>query len=151
MGKCSELSIRRTFFNLQAKQFYVNKTYRILFRNNLEGKAVEWYSNLGATIQKDWDILKVSFLKHFKLVSGGSQTRLWEKKVELANLRQGKNEGVAQFLKRAEDLADQISDSEIDVGMAIIQGMADETEKKQISFECDEDSDFTLKKVKKLI
>lgn len=35
--------------------------------------------------------------------------------------------------------------------MAIIQGMADETEKKQITFECYEDSDFTLKKVKKLI
>ena len=35
--------------------------------------------------------------------------------------------------------------------MAIIQGMADDNEKKRISFECHKDSDFTIKKVKKLI
>lgn len=34
--------------------------------------------------------------------------KLWERKVELANLRQGNKEGIAQFLKRAEDLADQM-------------------------------------------
>lgn len=33
------------------------------------------------------------------------------KKVELANVRQGNNEGIAQFLKRAEHLADQIPNS----------------------------------------
>lgn len=27
--------------NLEARQVYINKTYRILFRNNLEGTAVE--------------------------------------------------------------------------------------------------------------
>lgn len=107
--------------------------------------------NLAPPIRKDWDTLKTSSLEHFKLVSRDSQTRLWEKKVELANLRQGNNEGIAQFLKREEDLVDQIPDSEVDVGMAIIQGMADEKEKKRISFEYYKDSDFTLKKVKKLI
>lgn len=35
--------------------------------------------------------------------------------------------------------------------MAIIQGMSDENETKRISFECHKDSDFTFKKVKKLI
>ena len=54
-------------------------------------------------------------------------------------------------MKRAEELAYQIPDSEVDVGMAIIQGMADENEKKWISFECHKDSDFTFKKVKMLI
>lgn len=39
--------------NIEAKQTYINKTYRILFRNKLEGKAEEWYSNLGAPIRKD--------------------------------------------------------------------------------------------------
>lgn len=109
------------------------------------------YSNLAPPIRKDWDTLKTSFLEHFKLVLRDSQTKLWEKKVELANLRQGNNAGIAQFVKRAEDLANQIPDSEVDVGMAIIQGMADDNGKKRISFECYKDSDFTLKKVKKLI
>ncbi|MCJ1348186.1 hypothetical protein MMC31_006417, partial [Peltigera leucophlebia] len=68
--------------NIEAKQMYTNKTYRILFHNNLEGRAVE---------------------------------------------------------------------CEVDVGMAIIQGMSDENEKKRISFECHKDSDFTFVKVKKLI
>ncbi len=36
--------------NPEAKQIFINKTYRILFRNHFEGKAVEWYSNLSATI-----------------------------------------------------------------------------------------------------
>ncbi len=94
--------------NPEAKQIFINKTYRILFRNHLEGKAVEWYSNLSATTRKDWNTLKASFFEYFKLVSRDSQTRLWEKKVELANLRQGNNKSIAQFLKRAEELADQI-------------------------------------------
>lgn len=54
----------------------------------------------------------------------------------------------AEFLKLAEDLADQITNSEVDVGMAILQGLADKN-KKQISFECHKDSDFTFKKGKK--
>ncbi|MCJ1346903.1 hypothetical protein MMC31_005123 [Peltigera leucophlebia] len=137
--------------NIEAKQMYTNKTYRILFRNNLEGRAVECYSNLGAPIRKDWDLLKSSFLEYFKLVLQDSQTKLWERKVELANLRQGRSESNADFLKRAEHLARQIPNSEVDVGMAIIQGMSDENEKKRISFECHKDSDFTFLKVKKLI
>lgn len=35
--------------------------------------------------------------------------------------------------------------------MAIIQGIGDENEKKQISIKCYKDSDFNLKKVKKPI
>ena len=65
-------------------------------------------------------MLKPSFLARFEVVLQDSKTRLWEKKVELSNLRQSKNESVAEFLSRAEDLADQIPNSEIYVGMAII-------------------------------
>ncbi len=102
-------------------------------------------------VRKVWNTVKASFLEHFKIVSQDSKTRLWEKKVELTNLYQRNNENIAQFLKWAEELQDQIPDSQVDVGMAIIQGMADEKEEKQISFECHKDSDFTFKKVKKLI
>lgn len=35
--------------------------------------------------------------------------------------------------------------------MAIIKGMGDKSEKKQIFFECYKNSDFTFKKVQKLI
>lgn len=56
---------------------------------------------------------------------------------------------VAEFLKLAEDLADQITNSEVDVGMAILRGLADKNKKKQISFECHKDSAFTFKKGKK--
>lgn len=47
----------------------------IIFSHNLDGKALAWCSNLGATARKDWDTLKVSFLKHFELVSQDSQKR----------------------------------------------------------------------------
>lgn len=135
----------------EAKQEYINKAYRILVRYNLDGQAIEWYLRLEALIQKNWDILKTTFLKYYKLVSQNSQTILWENMVESANLRQGRNESIAHFLKRAEHLARQIPNSELDVGMAIIQGMADGNEKKQIFFECHKDSDFTFLKVKKLM
>ena len=151
VGLLSGFPISRTHKQYWGQAAYINKTYRILFRNNLEGKAEEWYSNLGAPIRKDWDLLKSSFLEYFKLVKQDSQTKLWERKVELANLRQGRIESIADFLKRAEHLARQIPNSEVDVGMAIIQGMSDENEKKRISFECHKDSDFSFVKVKKLI
>lgn len=46
---------------------------------------------------------------------------------------------------------DQISNSEVDIGMGIIQKILDRNEKKRISFECYKNSDFIFKKVKKFI
>lgn len=48
-------------------------------------------------------------------------------------------------------MADQISNSKVDIGMTIIQEIFGINEKKQISFECQNDLDFMFKKVKKLI
>lgn len=36
-----DFQLAETSDNLEARQVYINKTYRILFRNNLEGTAVE--------------------------------------------------------------------------------------------------------------
>ncbi len=47
-----------SFNNPEAKQMFINKMYKILFYNHLEGKAVKYYSNLSATmytIRKDWN------------------------------------------------------------------------------------------------
>lgn len=35
------------------KEFY-NKTHRILFRQNLESVAFEWYNDLDANLKQDW-------------------------------------------------------------------------------------------------
>lgn len=39
--------------NFEAKQIYINKIYNILFYNYLKAKAIKWYLNLVAIIQKD--------------------------------------------------------------------------------------------------
>lgn len=54
-------------------------------------------------------------------------------------------------MKQSKDLIDQIPNSKIDIGTAIIQGMSKENEKKQISFEYHKSWDFIFKKIIKLI
>ena len=68
------------------------------------------------------DTLKASFLKHFELVSRDSQIRLWEKKVELANLGQGKNEKVAKMLVW---LSFKANDDEVLMHAGLLRPMAE--------------------------
>ena len=132
------------------KEFY-DKTHRILFRQNLESDAFEWYSDLDANLKPDWPRLLAAFLRAFEITAKDAQTKKFELRVKLANLKQSESENIAAYLKRASELAIRLPQDQMDVGMGILKGMSDNSKRDMVTFECNKDSDFTFTTVVQLI
>lgn len=117
-----------------SKDAYKSKTFRILFRNHLEGKASSWYLDLDSSLKLDWERLSGEFKKFYKLTPKDSQTRRFELKVQLHNLEQEKDENIADYLERAEELYAQLPTDDIDIGIAVLKGMTHSSKKERVSF-----------------
>ncbi len=72
-------------------------------------------------------------------------------RLELANLKQGDTENIAEFMSKIEVLAKELPDSQVDVGMAVAQGISDLDYKEKLLFKCAQSKDFTFSNVKTLI
>lgn len=51
-----------------------------------------------------------------------NEARIVELRLELANLKQGETENIADFIARADILARKLPGSQVDVGMAVTRG-----------------------------
>ena len=130
---------------------YKEKTYRILFRQNLDGEAYSWYTELDSSTKRDWTKTKETFLKHFAEPQKDEQSKKFELRMKLANLKQADNENIADYTKRTYDLFNKLPNDDVEVGMATLRGMRDNDKKGRITFECSKDEDFTFATVQKLI
>lgn len=54
---------------------YKDRTLRILFRRNLEAKAVDWYADLDPEVKADWVITREQLLKALPLARKDTQMR----------------------------------------------------------------------------
>ncbi|KAL9100381.1 MAG: hypothetical protein Q9163_004239 [Psora crenata] len=137
--------------NPPASEQEANKTYRLLFRQNLEGGAYEWYTNLDREVKQDWQKLREVFLKYYQITEKDAQAKKFELRLKIAQLKQEENESIAEYLKRAEDLSTHMAVDEIDLGMAMLRGMKDQHKKDQVNFECNKGADYMYTTVENLI
>ena len=79
------------------------------------------------------------------------ETRIFELRLELANLKQGDTENIADFITRADILARELPGSEVDVGMAVVRGILDPEHKEILLFECARSKNFTFSSVKTVV
>ena len=119
----------------EEKQSYFSETHRILFRGNLEDNAERWYSKLPNTTKGDWNTLKTAFITTFQMDEVDNEARIVELRLELANLKQGNTENIAEFVGRADVLAKELPDSQVDIGMAVARGILDPDHKEKLLFE----------------
>ncbi|KAI9844508.1 MAG: hypothetical protein M1838_002174 [Thelocarpon superellum] len=80
-----------------------NNTSCILFCQNLKGAAADWYVDLSKEVKSNWVDLKEAFLKAYKVESN----KVVDKYVllqQVANLAQGKDKSIIQYLRQAEEL-----------------------------------------------
>lgn len=80
-----------------------------------------------------------------------NEARMAELRLELANLKQGDTENIAEFVSRADVLAKEPPDSQVDIGMAVARGILDLDHKEKLLFECARSKSFTFSTVKTLI
>lgn len=133
------------------KEAFISKTHRILFRQHLEGRASEWYSDLDADIKGSWIQIRERFRTSFQISIRDTQTRIFELRIKLSQLEQKDGESIAEFLERAEDLATKLPTDEINVGMATLKGMKDEDKRSRVTYDCNKEQDFSFPHIKKLI
>ena len=79
------------------------------------------------------------------------KTRLVDLSLELSNLRQGETKNIAKFITRANVLAKELPDSQVDVGMAVTRDILDLEHKKKLLFECTRSKSLTFGNVKTLV
>lgn len=80
-----------------------------------------------------------------------NEARIVELRLELANLKQGDTENVAEFVGRADVLAKELPDSQVDIGMAVARGTLDPDHKEKLLFECARSKSSTFGTVKTLV
>ena len=113
--------------------------------------AYDWYIDLEKETKNNWNQLRSAFLKAFEVTEKDEQAKKFELRIRVAQLKQEDEENIADYLKRAAELASKMVNDDIDVGMAILRGMKDQFKREQINFECNKGSDYSYPTVEKLI
>lgn len=65
--------------------------------------------------------MKLAFNVSFQIEEVDNEARIVELRLELANLKQGETENIAEFIA----LAKELPDSQVNVGMAVTRGILD--------------------------
>ena len=128
-----------------------DKALRMLFRQHLEDDAWTWYADQERAVKQDWGRLRQLFLSSFEITEKDAQAKMFELRMAVAQLKQNDNEPIAEYLKRATDLARRVPNDEIEIGMATLCGMHDQHKRGQVNFECNKSSDYSFATVEKLV
>ena len=128
----------------------LDKTLRLLFRQNLEDAAYDWYIDLEKEIKNNWNKLRKAFLKTSQVTKKDAQVKKFELRMKVAQLRQEDKESIADYLKRAAGLSRKMVHDDFNIGMATLRGMRDQSKREQINFECNKGSDYSFLTVEKL-
>ncbi|GIJ90127.1 hypothetical protein Asppvi_009077 [Aspergillus pseudoviridinutans] len=127
-----------------------NHDRRILFRQNLRGRAELWYSQLGRDLKNDWERLKREFTKRYRIDEVDAATRRFQITQKVATLSQGPNEHILDYVNRCEDLESQAGTLE-SFGLNVVQGLADRAQKQQIMYDLFKGKDYSFGAAKDLI
>lgn len=127
------------------------KEKRMLFRQHLEGDAYEWYQDLPRATKANWKELHRTFIEEFEVTEKDTQAKKFELRIQLAQLSQGQQETIAEYLKRASELSKKLTGDDIEVGMATLKGMKDQSKKDQVTFECNKAANYGYASVERLI
>lgn len=136
---------------IRQKNRVTSQRHRILFRSNLEDNAERWYSKLPAATKGNWEALRTAFTVAFQMDEVDNEARIVELRLELADLKQRETENITEFIARADVLAKELSDSQVDVGIAVTQGILDLEHKEKLLFECARSKNNTFSSVKTFI
>lgn len=71
-----------------------------------------------------------------------NKARIVKLYLEFANLKQENIENIAEFVSRVDLLAEKTPDSQMDISMAVIQGILDPNHKEKLLFKCAQSKSF---------
>ena len=130
-----------------------DRAMKILFRQNLDDDAYQWYAEQEAEIKQDWARLRAAFLKQYEITVRDTQAEKFELRMKVAQSEQGNDETIAEYLKRAGDIARLMvsENDQIEIGIAMLRGMKDQFKREQVNFDCNKESNYFYPNVERLI
>ena len=141
----------RNFKTIDVDEITINKFKRMLFRQNLKNDVHVWYKNLKSNFKQNWSKLLKFFLKYYEIFVKNAQTKKFELKMQLTQLKQKNQKLIFDYIKRASNISRKLSNDEIDVEMIILRNMKNVSKRKQINFEYQKEQNYNFIAVNKLI
>lgn len=129
----------------------MDRVCRILFRQNVSGRAETWYNRLGGDIKRDWKKLREICLERYRLPEEGLGEAIWRMKVQYDGLRQSKDETITQYLERADDFYDHYGPQKSHLGFKIVQGLKDSNKRDLLLFYLRQEKQMDYVSARKLI
>ena len=135
----------------KARNAYINKTFRIIFRQNLRDQASIWYNNLNDEIRANWTNIKNNFLLEYTVTPKNAQQRKFELLIKMNNLKQTADENIADYLRKTESLTTKLPVDDVDVDITTLKNIKNSSKLNRITFECNKNFDFNFAHVSMLI
>ena len=130
-----------------------NRVMKVLFRQNLNDDAYQWYAEQKTKIKQNWTKLKAIFLKQYEIIVRDIQAKKFELRMKMTQLKQDNNKTIAKYLKRAENLTRLMinKNDQIKINMIMFRDMKNQFKKEQVNFDCNKKSNYFYFNVKRLI
>lgn len=65
-----------------------------------------------------------------------NEAHIIELRLELANLKQEETKNIAEFMTKADVLAKELLNTQVNIGIAVTRGILDPEHKERLLFEC---------------
>ena len=115
---------------------------KILFRSHLSGKAEDWYDDLEIE-EKGW--LTLTNLETCnQLTPRDIRIKLFDLKMNLANLKQQTEESIADYHERAANLVTKFATEDFDIDIVTMRGINDRERLEWIERDCHWTEDLRL-------
>ncbi|KAJ5522092.1 hypothetical protein N7527_006207 [Penicillium freii] len=129
----------------------MDRVCRILFRQNVSGRAETWYNWLGCDIKRDWKKLREICLERYRLPEEDLGETIWRMEVQYDGLRQSKDETITQYLERADDFYDKYGPQKSHLGFTVVQGLRESNKRDLLLFHLRQEKQMDYVSARKLI
>jgi hypothetical protein len=111
-----------------------NRDCRVLFRQNVTGRAEEWYKYQNREVRQDWTKLKARCLECYQIPEEDPVAAVTQMEAGYDSMKQRKGESITAFLERADDFQAQYGSQKPHFGIKVIRGLQNAGKRDFIMF-----------------
>ncbi|KAG0156754.1 hypothetical protein PDIDSM_3935 [Penicillium digitatum] len=89
---------------------------RLLFRQNVSGRADTWYNHLNRDTRQDWTKLRASCLERYRLPEEDPVAKISRMETQYDGMKQARDETITEYLERADDFHAQYGPEKAHLG-----------------------------------
>ncbi|QQK42212.1 hypothetical protein Pdw03_6113 [Penicillium digitatum] len=124
---------------------------RLLFRQNVSGRADTWYNHLNRDTRRDWTKLRASCLERYRLPEEDPVAKISRMETQYDGMKQARDETITEYLERADDFHAQYGPEKAHLGVKVVQGLKDIHKRDMVLFHLRQKNEMGYIAARKLI